>query len=764
MLRRIVRVAAWGGLVGTAPMASAQPVFPPAGSDAFESSMEVVVTVGAQTRTIALAGPTAVLRSDPEAGDGGRRVIRTELVAMDLRGTDAVFGEVRVQLDPTQSSAGEVRAQGASADFPADSYFDVHAVVTVPLVGDLVNLVPIRVEAQAIQKLPPIFDTYQHPPPAIPLVSRTNPGGGTIATIGGGSTHRPEQLPTFSVAPGTALDAGDLHEIGNPPIVGLTRASLGLVAGDDVDALSYGRDSFATGQTTVAFSVDPTSDGAPGSSVSAEAAGGEAEGDEFVSYLQNTNQLLVDEQSLVLPANADLDALTNQPTRAVDAEGDGSAEAPVFLSLAPGSPTLTTLGASAGDLLVSRGGVLSIFATRAQMGLVAGDDVDALCLQKAGLPFATLRAGSTLQGPPSQTGDGNFDHALISLAPGSPSLAARSYSAADLLATNFSPSRPNLATNNPPPVFATAAELGLLATDDVDALKCLTPVTFIEVDGHGDLDGAGNGTGCADDPVDTGVFFDLGLTDHDGNHQSDPAPEGEIGFFEVWSIQNPVVGDYHGPYAFPGTEAELYLASLDPGADVSFVGGPGDDCGLPHVHGGFFGIPGYDELGLHPDLDPGACGHGVFVPAGIQILSIPTRRNVAAFTPEVVQHLLQRYGASFLFAWHLYNRNQTILAATDCAAPPRPRAVLVVAGLSILQMDLLLRTALVGGSASAPAEGLVPRGAATISAPPVRVGTPASVLEVPLVPEPSSFASAAAAAGVLGTLRLRSVRRARARG
>jgi hypothetical protein len=747
---RIAARAVWTFLLAAAP-AFAQPVFPPAGADAFESAMSVVVTVGAQTRTIDLVGPTAVLRSDPETGDGGRRLLRTELVAMDLRGTDAVFGEVRVQLDPTKSSVGEVRAQNAGADFPADSFFDVFVVVTVPLTGELVNLVPVRVEAQGIQKLPPIFDTYQHPPPAIPLVSRANPGAGTIATIGGGSTHRPEQLPTFSVKPGASIDAADLLEIGNPPVVGLTRASLGLVAGDDVTSLSYGTDAFAEGQTTVAFSVDPASDGVVGSAVRLQSVAAEAHGDEFVSYLNATNQQLVDESSLVLSTAADVDALTNQPTRAVDQDDDGVAERPVFFSLAPGSPTLGTLGASAGDLLVSKAGVVSIFATRAAMGLEPGDVVDALCLQKAGLPFTNLRAGSVLQAPPRNPGDANFDHALISLAPSSPSLAARGISAADLLATNFSASRPNLAVGNPPPVFASAADLGLLATDDVDALKCLTPVSFVEIDGYGDLDGAGNGTGCADDETDVGLFFDIGIDEHDGDFLAEPAPEGEPGFFELWSIQNPVVGDYHGPYALPETEAEIFFLGVEPGIDVAFVGGPGDNCGLPHVHGGFFGVPDYDRFGLHPDLDPGACGHGVFVPTAVPIFSIPTRRNVLAFTPEVVTFLVQHYGLRFLFAWHQYTLQQTILAATDCAAPSRPRAVIAMAGLTILQLNMLLHAPL---SAAGP-PALVPRAPGAPTPPPLRIGAPVALLDVPLVPEPGAIGSAAAALAAMAILRRR---------
>lgn len=51
----------------------------------------------------------------------------------------------------------------------------------------------------------------------------------------------------------------------------------------------------------------------------------------------------------------------------------------VFLSLAPGSPTLAGLGAGPEDILVVGGGAaLSVFASGASIGLVSGDNLDAL--------------------------------------------------------------------------------------------------------------------------------------------------------------------------------------------------------------------------------------------------------------------------------------------------------------------------------------------------------------------------------------------------
>ena len=50
----------------------------------------------------------------------------------------------------------------------------------------------------------------------------------------------------------------------------------------------------------------------------------------------------------------------------------------VFFTLAPGSPTLGLLGASSADVLVSTGGVIGPFAFHPNLGLLPGDNIDAL--------------------------------------------------------------------------------------------------------------------------------------------------------------------------------------------------------------------------------------------------------------------------------------------------------------------------------------------------------------------------------------------------
>jgi hypothetical protein len=143
------------------------------------------------------------------------------------------------------------------------------------------------------------------------------------------------------------------------------------------------------------------------------------------------------------PISDDLDALTNEPVSVVDPDADGELEEAVFFSLAPGSPTLATSGRSAADVLWTVGFSPGVYASAASLGLQPADDIDALCIIDVGL------------GP----GFDSADFMLFSLAAGSPTLAARGFSAADVL-------RPG------PEVAFPAASLGLRASDDLDALKC----------------------------------------------------------------------------------------------------------------------------------------------------------------------------------------------------------------------------------------------------------------------------------------------------
>ena len=269
------------------------------------------------------------------------------------------------------------------------------------------------------------------------------------------------------------------------PSVHLSSIAAGLVwdndlwQGDDVDALSAGLDSF-TGPPILFFSVDRQSVGISGSpevpsvsDVYEEAQSGQAAGDVFVTVHGHPagvppawappngyNMLHINQSELglhppVFPTEAytggktidDLDALNFSE---FDLDGDGGPDIDVYFSLDNGSTSLSALGATPDDILRAApgGASVGVFADGVtDIGLLPGDDLDALVLLDGlGRGEVTPLA----------------DRAFFSLAPGSPSLAANGYSAADILSTNF---------NGNFWREYTAAELGLLESDNIDALE-----------------------------------------------------------------------------------------------------------------------------------------------------------------------------------------------------------------------------------------------------------------------------------------------------
>jgi hypothetical protein len=287
--------------------------------------------------------------------------------------------------------------------------------------------------------------------------------------------HFVGEKASFSVAPGgpSGLLPADIFDV--PTTLRIPAANLGLVAGDDLDGLSYGLEYIAH-DTDVRFSVAPGAAGVPGSAVATEAAKAppEAQGDEFRVFpplpVGGSNLQVLDENGSSAPpfpllVADDVDALADQPASFVDTDGDTVPDAgkPVYFSLAPSSPTLAAIGATPADILVNTvpPGPPAVFLTRAALGLLPGDDLDDFCLDPA---------TSTV---------------LFSLAPGSPTLGVVGASPSDL----FLVLAPPIAS--PPPVVIPAASLGLLATDDLNALKCLTSISP-DADGDGIPDSEDN--------------------------------------------------------------------------------------------------------------------------------------------------------------------------------------------------------------------------------------------------------------------------------
>lgn len=279
--------------------------------------------------------------------------------------------------------------------------------------------------------------------------------------------------PTVSTRAGSPATCGGPQDLCEPaldplgalpfplsaPSASAAGSLYGLVAGDDLSSLSLGRDSFTpTDFILVSVRSGATACSPPAGTpdICSEATAAQAAADVF----------FVGSPGAALPALLVLDgdgAAAGFPAPPppfpgiglADSGGDdidaleacglaGMGPTQIFFTLAPGSPSLGTLGASAADVLTAPpGGSPAVLYSAASMGLAAGDVVDALAMD-----------GSTV---------------WLSLAPGSPTLGALSATPADLLKTGLGPAGP---------ISIALTLLGLTATDDVDALAVIPDADF----------------------------------------------------------------------------------------------------------------------------------------------------------------------------------------------------------------------------------------------------------------------------------------------
>ena len=445
--------------------------YPPGDWDVMNAEIDMTIQLNPTgSDRIIGDGPTVVKRGNPY-DVGGLQTIDTELVALSLTGT-GFSGPVTVTLspEPTHRSMGKTTEQSPGTGFPADSFFDIFVEVKIPGLGEtFINTQPMRISCVIIN-IPMICTPFYNIQP-VALYPKSNPTGqpwGFINTSGCKLHFR--QRPSLSVWPLGPSALPPERIFWAPPV--LPGLNPGLTPSDNLNALSYGY-NFIGYPMNLIFSVDKFSTGIPGTAVNAQATliPAEAHGDEFIAYnlpiLGGSNLLLVDEGTLGLLVCDDIDALENQPPLFVDNNGDGVPDPGkrVFFSLQTGSPTLVG-PMTADDILLYLSGVISIYADGVtNIGLLPGDDVDALCLFDKGYN-ATLDPGTTTMPPAPFLSD----LALFSLAPGSPTLMGANPklpgggSPADIFITAFDG---NFL------VFSNAANLGLLTTDNVDALKCM---------------------------------------------------------------------------------------------------------------------------------------------------------------------------------------------------------------------------------------------------------------------------------------------------
>ena len=488
LLLGLVALLFLGGLLP--PRATAGGL-PPAGTETFDASAEISVVSLLGAETISFTGTVTIEWSDPRIEDGVE-VVDTEIVAMDLEGT-SVVGPIFVTESLTLASLGEIRSLQSEEKFPASSFFDVFIRVVVPGSpsptltlhnNEAMHLVPMSGGIEVpLTDWPPTSVTYQdEPDPCIPLLptlpaevcvtmasvtlGEPQPATPTPTSV---ATPQPLEGPTFSVAADgpSGRHPADLLARAPTAATAFPCLALGLTADgcdagadgdqDDVNALSFGAD-FAEGDA-VTFSVATGSAGAPGSAVRGEANCDPAEpqADAFSTSLNGSNVLLFDGDGqfgecptatafglLEVPDSEDLDALDRHAATFVDFEGDGEPDEAVFFSLAVGSSKLVSLSRSSADILWTVGGIQpGVFAAAGVLGLQTGDDIDALCLADNGNAFY----------------EPGTDTLTFSLASGSPTLATLGASPADVLIPG-------------PQVLVAAAELGLQADDDLNAMMC----------------------------------------------------------------------------------------------------------------------------------------------------------------------------------------------------------------------------------------------------------------------------------------------------
>ncbi len=202
------------------------------------------------------------------------------------------------------------------------------------------------------------------------------------------------QADDYSVETGSpevpfTFAAGDIA-IQDGTAINVAGPLLGLGANDELDAFSYGDDqpepAGIENFVNFDFSVDRLSAGG-GGIVTTEANGNGAAGDKF-RIIAFRNGRTVGPQRLSDAPDHGLTAKSSGTTESeIDALGLVSGtQMPVFFSVSrAGSTTLTTLG-PADIAYVQQPGVTppTVYATAAQLGLQAGDNIDALCIRDRG--------------------------------------------------------------------------------------------------------------------------------------------------------------------------------------------------------------------------------------------------------------------------------------------------------------------------------------------------------------------------------------------
>jgi hypothetical protein len=142
---------------------------PPGGTNVLNVTGSVTVESRLGVETIALAGAITVQRDDPVL-DGGVQVSDAEIIDMALSGASST-GNVTITERSSPDSTGELRSNQPAPEFPAASFFEVFANVSVPASPSATltvrNAVPLTVRPAgggSVNAWPPLGHTYQLDP------------------------------------------------------------------------------------------------------------------------------------------------------------------------------------------------------------------------------------------------------------------------------------------------------------------------------------------------------------------------------------------------------------------------------------------------------------------------------------------------------------------------------------------------------------------------------------------------------------------------
>ncbi len=243
--------------------------------------------------------------------------------------------------------------------------------------------------------------------------------------------------------------------IGPPPFVVTPSATFGLVLGEELDAFSSGFDTICPAGnpncfTIITYSVDRLAVGAV-PPVTTEVGGNGAAGDIFTFEVTGTGVVLTPPS---LSTDAPANDLTLVPESNLDALNSTGFIPPFYFSInlaaVPGASVRWAMaGLTASDILVAPGPIPAIYATAAALGLLPGDDIDAVSIMDSA-PAGVLSAADVVH---------------VSLAPGSPTLVALAAAPGDII--QVSPGAPV--------VIYPAALMALAGTDNIDALSMIDP-------------------------------------------------------------------------------------------------------------------------------------------------------------------------------------------------------------------------------------------------------------------------------------------------